>query len=107
MDIWAKLFSKLDKTGKGTITFEAFQTLPVDEDGKITQEALKDMLKDMLKMDTPDGDDVIVDHMMAHVLPFQKQLSRRLSQNTLNDCYKHYSGGNLAGLAGDDDEDQD
>lgn len=104
-DVWSLIWSRLDTTGAGTISMEDFERMGLDSDGKLTKVALKKALSEFLFMETPDGDDdLIVDHMIQQVQPFQRLTSNRLNHEALNSCYRHHvlSQSNLPDMVHED-----
>eukprot|EP00928_Gymnodinium_smaydae_P062725 TRINITY_DN46519_c0_g1_i1.p1 TRINITY_DN46519_c0_g1~~TRINITY_DN46519_c0_g1_i1.p1 ORF type:complete len:655 (+),score=141.50 TRINITY_DN46519_c0_g1_i1:112-1965(+) len=113
MEIWTRIWKGLHiDASKGCIDDEAFRCIDKDGDGVLSRQDLKHAVEDIAGYETFAGQDVIIDFMFNEISAFRRSTSPStgdgITQKTLGEAAKHWSGTSLSSLAaGDSSEESD
>ena len=64
-DVWKRLWKLLDADDDGVVTKEELKILDLDGDGELSKEELKAAMSKILDMSTYEGQDVLLDYVLA------------------------------------------
>jgi len=110
VQIWARLWKRIDPNKEGVISEEGFRKLDADGDGQISREELKTAISEIGGLETFAGNDVVVDQMFEEMTRFKNgegENPHAVNSSELAAAYKHWSSSSLASLVDAEDTDDD